>query len=154
VRERVAGVAGDRADAVFGDHRCQQLGAAPECGVPADLLPLAVHLDHRRPDAVGVFVDGAQRRALWAQVRAAPGVFTVAADAGDAAVFDLNLQAAHGFTQRAGVEVATVVAGGGHCRMSPAGRLRWPGVLGGHRLTVDRREVAWPRFMQTSGDRP
>jgi hypothetical protein len=141
VRQRIARVAGDRADAVFGDHRCEQLGAAPECGVPADLPPLAVHLDHRRPDAVGVFVDGAQRRALGAQVPPAPGVVAVAADAGDAAVGDLNLQAAHGFTQRTGVKVATVPAGGGQ-------RL---GVFGGHRLTVDRCGSTPPRFAETDG---
>ena len=47
VRQRVAGVAGDRPDAVLGDHRRQQFGAAPERRVPADLLPLPVDLDHR-----------------------------------------------------------------------------------------------------------
>ncbi len=121
VRQRVAGVAGDGADAVLGDHRSQQFGATPERGVPADLLPLPVDLDHRRADPVGgVFVNGAQRRALRAQVPSAPDVVLVTADALDAAVGDLNLQAAHGLTQRAGVEVAAVLAdagqldGGGH----------------------------------------
>ena len=44
VGQRVAGVAGHRTDAVLGDDRGQQFGAAPEGGVPADLLPRA-----RRP---------------------------------------------------------------------------------------------------------
>jgi hypothetical protein len=59
VRERVAGVARDRADPVLLDHRGQQLGAAAEGRSPADLLPLPVDLDHRAPNAVGVVVQRA-----------------------------------------------------------------------------------------------
>ena len=137
VRQRVAGVAGDRPDTVLGDHRRQQFGAAPERRVPADLLPLPVDLDHRGPDAVGIVVDGAQRRALGAQVPAAPDVVGVAPDTGDAAVGDLNLQAAHGLTQRTGVNVAAVLAGGGQLD-----------VLGCHRPTVIRRGPRSPMFRQ------
>ena len=110
VRERVSGVAGHRADAVLLDHRRQQFGATPERRVPADLLPLPVDLDHRVADAVGVLVHRAQTRALRADVSATPGVVAVAADAGHASAVDLNLQAAHGFAQRAGVQVAAVLA--------------------------------------------
>ena len=125
MRERVSGVAGHRADAVLLDHRRQQFGAAPERRIPADLLPLPVDLDHRPADAVGVLVHGAEAGALRADVAATPGVVAVAADAGHAAVVDLNLQAAHGFAQRAGVEVAAVLAdtrqqvrlSGGHIRL-------------------------------------
>ena len=60
VRERVAGVAGDRSDAVLVDHRRQQFGAPPERRVPGDLLPLPVHLDHRPADAVGVLVHASR----------------------------------------------------------------------------------------------
>ena len=105
MRERVADVARHRADAVLLDHRGQQFGAAAERLVPADLLPLPVDLDHRPPDAVGILVQRPQRRALRADVAAAPGVVAVAADAGDPPALDVNLQAAHGLTQWAGVEV-------------------------------------------------
>ena len=86
MRERVADVAGDRADAVLLDHRRQQLGAPAERRVPTDLLPLPVDLDHRSADPVGVVVHGAEARALRADVALAPDVVAVAADAGDAAV--------------------------------------------------------------------
>ncbi len=125
MRERVSGVAGHRADAVLLDHRGQQFGATPERRIPTDLLPLPVDLDHRLADPVGVLVHDAQTRALRADVAATPGVVAVAADAGHAAVGDLNLQAAHGFAQRAGVKVAAVLAdtrqqvrlSGGHIRL-------------------------------------
>ncbi len=113
VRERVAGVARDRADAVLLDHRGEQLGAAAQRRVPADLLPLPVDLDHRAPDAVRVLVNRAEGGALGADVAAAPGVVAVAADACDAAVLDMNLQAAHGLTQRTRVEVSPVLADAG-----------------------------------------
>src|SRR5262245_56666398 len=113
MRQRVTRVAGDRADAVLLDHRRQQFGAAPEGGVPTDLLPLTVDLDHRPPDAVGVLVHRAERRALGADVPETPGVVLVAANARHPAVGDLNLQAAHGLTQWTGVEVSAVLADSG-----------------------------------------
>lgn len=67
----------------------EQFGAPPKRRVPADFPPLPVDLDHRPPDAVGILVQ-------------------VAPDAGH--TLGLNLQATHGFTQRTGVEVATVFA--------------------------------------------
>ncbi len=110
MRQRVAGVAGNRADAVLLDDRRQQLGAASEGGIPADLLPLPVDLDHRASDAVGVLVYGPEGGALRADVAAAPRVITVASDARDSTFFDMNLQAAHGLTQWTGVEVPSVLA--------------------------------------------
>ena len=125
VRERVAGVARHRADAVLLDHRGQQFGAAAEGRVPADLLPLPVDLDHRAPDAVGVLVQRAERGALGADVPVAPGVVAVAADACDAAVLHVNLQAAHGLTQRTGIEVSAVLADAGQ-RFGESRRHRMP----------------------------
>ena len=110
VRQRVAGVAGHRADAVLLDDGSEQFGAAAEGRVPADFPPLPVDLDHRAPDAVGVLVQGAERRALRADVPSTPGVVAVAADAGDPSALDLDLQSAHGFTQRTGIEVSAVLA--------------------------------------------
>ncbi|GFG79222.1 hypothetical protein MPRG_24980 [Mycobacterium paragordonae] len=51
--------------------------------------------------------------ALGTDVPVAPDVVAIAANAGDSAVLDLNHQAAHGFTQRAGMQVAAVY-GAGH----------------------------------------
>src|SRR6476619_1194145 len=114
MRERVSGVARHRADAVLLDDGGEQFGAAPERGVPADLLPLAVDLDHRPPDPIRILMQGTERRPLGADVSTAPGVVAVAPDACDLAVGDLNLQAAHGLTQRAGMQVPAVFAGRGH----------------------------------------
>jgi len=72
---------------------------------------LAVLRADRRADPVWVVVNNAQGNPLGAQVPAAPDVIGVAPYCGDAAVSDLNLQAAHGFTQRTGVEVAAGRAG-------------------------------------------
>jgi hypothetical protein len=71
-------------------------------------------------------VHSAERRTLGAQVAAAPDVVAVTADAVDPATRNVNLQAAHGFTQWACVKVAAVLAGAG----------KVPGELDGHPLTV------------------
>ena len=131
MRQGVSGVGGDRADTVFGDHRRKQFGASTKRRVPSDLLPLTVDFDHRGADTVGVFVDGAERYALGAQMAPAPDVVVISPDARNAAVSDVNLQAAHGFTQWTRIDVPTVLTGGSR-----------PHMFCDHRLTVDRRDCA------------
>ena len=143
MRQRVSGVGGDRADPVFGDHRRQQFGAASERRVPADLLPLPIHFDHRRADPVRVFVDGTQGHTLGAQVAAAPDVIGVSPDARYAAISDLNLQAAHGFTQGTGVEVAAVLTG-----------YRWAGRLYSHVADGRSPQAPPPRITESAGPAP
>ncbi len=66
----------------FGTEQSAHL-AAPERVIPADLAPLPVDLDQRAADAVRVLVHRAQRRALRADMAAAPGVVFVATDTFD-----------------------------------------------------------------------
>ena len=117
MRQGVSGVGGDRTDTVFGDHRRKQFGAPTKRRVPSDLLPLTVDFDHRGSDAVGVFVDRAERYALGAQMASAPDVVVISPDARNAAVSDVNLQAAHGFTQWTRIDVPTVLTGGSRSHM-------------------------------------
>ena len=102
---RVAHVGVHRRDAVLGHDAVEQLLAAGEGLVPRDLAPLVAVAHHRRPQAVGVVVELAERRALGAEVALAPHVGAVAADAHDALALGLDLEAAHGLAQRAGSKV-------------------------------------------------
>src|ERR1700756_2445217 len=115
MRQGVAGVGGDRTDPVLLDDRRQQLGAAAKRNFPADLLPAPVDLDQWVADAIRVVVQRGKGHAFWADVSATPDVVAVAADAGDfpvfGAAFNVNLQAAHGFTQWTGTQMPVVVAG-------------------------------------------
>ena len=76
-----------------------------------------------------------ERGALRADVAAAPGVVAIAPDAGDAPALDLNLQAAHGFTQWTGVEVPAVFADTGQ-RFGEPGRHRCLPNIGVPKLVV------------------
>ena len=66
VGERVADVGGDRLDAVLGDHRGEQLVAAPaKASSQRHLAPRVALADQRLPQAVGVVVEVAERRCPW-----------------------------------------------------------------------------------------
>ena len=101
----VAHVDGDRAHAVLGHDRGQQLFAAGERLGPRDLAPLVAVADHRHADAVGVVVQFAERGALRAEEALAPHIGAVAAHPRDPVAVGLDLQAAHRLAQRAGAEV-------------------------------------------------
>ena len=88
-------------------------------------------------------MNGAQGNPLGAQVPAAPDVIGVAPYCGDPAVSDLNLQAAHGFTQRTGVEVAAVLTGGS-----------WAGRLDSHAPDGRSPQAPPPRITESAGPAP
>jgi hypothetical protein len=67
--------------------------------LPADLAPARAVADERSAEAIGVVVHVAEDGALGTHVAAAPDVFAVGADPGDAAVLDGDLEAAHGLAE-------------------------------------------------------
>ena len=111
VGSRVADVGGERPGAGSVAHPVEQLLAAPERGVPAHRGPPLAVTDHGLAQPVRVVVQMPERGALRAQEAVAPHVVAVGADATHLVAFHLDLEAAHGLTERTG---AVVHGAGGH----------------------------------------
>ena len=99
---RVAEVDGDGVAAVLVEQRPQAAVDLREGLVPRDLLEAGAGAHQRRADPVRVLVQRLQREALGADEAVAEDVLCVAADLGQHAVLERQLEPAGRLAQRAG----------------------------------------------------
>ncbi len=101
----IADVRGDGGDAVLRHDGAEQLLAAGERLLPADLMPLVAVADQGHPEAILIVVQAGERGPLGAQVAPTPHVFRVAADLGHPVAAGLDDQATHRLAERTRAKV-------------------------------------------------
>src|ERR1700728_3178105 len=86
-------------------HPVDELLTASQCVVPAHLPPSIVIADQRASNAVLILVQSSERRALRADMAAAPDIGFVRANTLNAAGLQFEFHSAHTLAQGAGTKV-------------------------------------------------
>ena len=150
VGDRIAEVGRHRADPVLFDHRTEQAVHLLERFLPADLHEALAPAHERGAQAVGIFVQLAERGPLRTDVPAAPDVVLVRPDLRDGPALYGHAEPAHGLAERAGLHVGAV---GRHRVLQGAGRYPNAARAAGARRSPYRAAYA-PASVSTRAVRP